>query len=75
MFNCGMLAIELPKEDIEQILALESAGDIQVNVDLPGQKINASVGSKSLDLDFEISPFDKALVEAGGWVEFADARY
>ena len=24
---------------------------------------------------FEISPFDKALVEAGGWVEFADARY
>ena len=24
---------------------------------------------------FEISPFDKALVEAGGWVEYADARY
>jgi len=75
MFNCGMLAIELPKGDIEQILALETAGDIRVSVDLSGQKINASAGSKSLDLAFEISPFDKALVNAGGWVEFADARY
>ncbi len=75
MFNCGMLAIELPKNDIDQIIALEHKGDIQVNVDVTAQKISVTSGSESLDFSFEISQFDKALVEAGGWVEFADARY
>lgn len=75
MFNCGMLAIELPKSDIDQIIALESEGDIEVSIDINKQKLSAVVGSKSLDFNFEISPFDSALVEAGGWVEFADARY
>ncbi len=75
MFNCGMLAIELPKSDIDRIIALEARGDMQVSIDVEKQKISASSGSETLGFDFEISPFDKALVEAGGWVEFADARY
>jgi 3-isopropylmalate/(R)-2-methylmalate dehydratase small subunit len=75
MFNCGMLAIELPKGDIDQIIALEASGEISISVDLEGQKITAAAGGKALDFSFEVSPFDKALVAAGGWVEFADARY
>lgn len=75
MFNCGMLAIELPKADIDQIVALESVGDIQVSVDVANQKLTANAAGKTLEFRFDISPFDKALVEAGGWVEFADARY
>jgi len=75
MFNCGMLAIELPKADIERIIALESEGDISVTVDLAAQTVSASVGGSVESFPFEISQFDKALVEAGGWVEFADARY
>ena len=75
MFNCGMLAIELPKSDIDQIIALEAAGDIHIEVDVEAQKISAAAAGKTLDFSYEISPFDKALVAAGGWVEFADARY
>ncbi len=75
MFNCGMLAIELPKADIDQIIALDAEGELSVHIDVAGQKVSASAGSKTLDFNFEITPFDKALVEAGGWVEFADARY
>jgi len=75
MFNCGMLAIELPKTDIDQIIALDADGVIDIGVDLEGQKITAASNGKSLVFDFEVSPFDKALVAAGGWVEFADARY
>ncbi len=75
MFNCGMLAIELPKADIDQIIALDAEGVIDISVDVAGQKITAAVGDKGLDFSFEVSPFDKALVAAGGWVEFADARY
>ena len=75
MFNCGMLAIELPKQDIDDLMALRQAGAVSVAVDLTGQKITATAGSQIKEFTFEISQFDKALVEAGGWVEFADARY
>jgi 3-isopropylmalate/(R)-2-methylmalate dehydratase small subunit len=75
MFNCGMLAIELPKENIETILALEAQGEVTVAIDLEAQTVSASVGESAESFPFEISQFDKALVEAGGWVEFADSRY
>ncbi len=75
MFNCGMLAIELPKADIEQLIALQQQGDVEVGVDLDGQIVTAKAGSEEKSFSFEITEFDKALVEAGGWVEFADARY
>ncbi|MEJ2200446.1 MAG: 3-isopropylmalate dehydratase small subunit [Desulfuromonadaceae bacterium] len=74
-FNGGMLAIELPKEDLDRLFALEKAGAVDIQVDLEGQTITASAGSKTESYGFDISPFDKALVKAGGWVEFADARY
>ena len=75
MFNGGMLAIELPKADLDRLFALEQAGTVEIAVDLAGQKLTATAGGKSEAFVFEVSPFDKALVEAGGWVEFADARY
>jgi 3-isopropylmalate/(R)-2-methylmalate dehydratase small subunit len=75
MFNGGMLAIELPRVDLDRIFALEKLGAVEIVVDLPGQKLTAMAGGKNETFSFEISPFDKALVEAGGWVEFADARY
>ncbi len=75
MFNCGMLAIELPKSDINQLIALQQAGKVAVAVDLEAQQVTAKAGGKEQQFAFEISQFDKALVKAGGWVEFADARY
>jgi 3-isopropylmalate/(R)-2-methylmalate dehydratase small subunit len=75
MFNCGMLAIELPREDIDVFVQLEEQGDVTVDVDLEEQSLTARAGDFQKRFVFEISPFDKALVEAGGWVEYADARY
>jgi len=75
MFNCGMLAIELPKESINELIALQSSGEVVVAIDLEKQQIKATVAEQEKQFSFEISQFDKALVEAGGWVEFADARY
>ncbi len=75
MFNCGMLAIELTKDDIDQLIALQQQGAVEVAVDLTGQTVTARAGAEEKSFNFEISKFDKALVEAGGWVEFADARY
>jgi len=75
MFNGGMLAIELPKSDIDRIFDLQRQGPVEIRVDVDAQRIVASAGDQELGFDFEVSPFDKALVKAGGWVEFADARY
>ena len=75
MFNGGMLAIELPKADLDRLFALQSAGSVDVKVDLEAQRVSARAGGRTEEFAFEISPFDKALVQSGGWVEFADARY
>ena len=75
MFNCGMLAIELPKVDIDTLMALQQQGEVVISVDLEQQKITAIAGDETKEFAFDISAFDKALVQSGGWVEFADARY
>lgn len=75
MFNCGMLAIELSKEAIDRLIEQSRQGELEIAVDLDQQQIVATNASGKQSYAFEISSFDKALVKAGGWVEFADARY
>ena len=72
MYDCGMLAIELPKKDIETIFSL---GDtVEIGVDLAGCKITAQ-GDKKVVIPFKLNEFDKKLVEAGGWLAYADKNY
>jgi 3-isopropylmalate/(R)-2-methylmalate dehydratase small subunit len=72
MYNCGMLAIELPKKDIETIFGLGEA--VKIGVDLAGCTITAQ-GSKKVVIPFKLNEFDKKLVEAGGWLAYADKNY
>ncbi|MDO3379415.1 3-isopropylmalate dehydratase small subunit [Geoalkalibacter halelectricus] len=74
-FNGGMLAIELPQADIDRLFALGKDGAVEITVDLEGQTLKARADGSEENFSFDISPFDKALVQAGGWVDFADARY
>ena len=74
MFNCGMLAIELPKNEINTIFALGK--DVAVSVDLKQNKIVAENGEGEKKLiSFELNPFDRELVLAGGWLPYADKKY
>ena len=75
MFNCGMLAIELPRKDMDRLFAMGKGKDVFISVDLQKSKLSAEVNGVSETFAFDISEFDRALVEAGGWVEFADQRY
>ena len=76
MFNCGMMAIELPEEKIQALFDLGAGKNAQLSVDVENQTLTATDSSgKELKLEFPISKFDKALVETGGWVEFADKNY
>ena len=74
MFNCGMLAIELPREDIDALFAL--GDDAAVRVDLQGSEIIAENGQgEKKSISFELNPFDRELVMAGGWLAYADSKY
>jgi len=74
MFNCGMAAIELPKEQLDVIFA-SAADDATISIDLETQTLTLDQGGTTRTFNFDISPFDKALVMAGGWVDYADQKY
>ena len=72
MYNCGMLAVELPKQDIETIIAM--GNDVEISVDLPNCEIIAK-GEKEVKFSFSMNDFDKKLVETGGWLAYADKNF
>ena len=74
MFNCGMLAIELPEADIDNLFGYRD-GSCRIDIDFEKDSLTISSGKGSSIFPYQISAFDKALVKAGGWVEFADAKY
>jgi 3-isopropylmalate/(R)-2-methylmalate dehydratase small subunit len=74
MFNCGILAIELPKEDIDALFAL--SGSVNIAVDLTACRMTATTSSgEQAVCSFTLNGFDKDLVGAGGWLAYADQRY
>jgi 3-isopropylmalate/(R)-2-methylmalate dehydratase small subunit len=76
IFNCGMLAIELSKPDINGLFADCDRSSTLCDVDFSQKVLIFSWGrGTSRSVAFSLNPFDEALVKAGGWVEFADARY
>jgi len=75
MFNCGMAAIELPKADLDLIFSHAGDDDASMSIDIEAQTLTMSGGGKQKSFSFELSPFDKALVMAGGWVDYADTKY
>jgi 3-isopropylmalate/(R)-2-methylmalate dehydratase small subunit len=76
MFNCGLLAIELPAADIERLFAFAKSSQATCSVDMDAKTISLSNSDgKSIKTSFILSEFDEALVKAGGWVEYADQKY
>ena len=75
MFNCGMMAVELPPADIERLFA-EFAGKLAaIETDFANNRFIVKADGREAVFHFFISGYDRALVEAGGWVDFADAKY
>ncbi len=75
MYNCGMLAIELPKEKIDNLFKTYAGKDVSVEVDVDNDKIIVNCDGNVENIDFKIGGFDKTLVKEGGWVGYADKNY
>ncbi|MFH1974333.1 MAG: 3-isopropylmalate dehydratase small subunit [Pseudomonadota bacterium] len=75
MFNCGMMAVELSPEVINRIFSVFSNRETEIETLFDKSSFILKSGDITESVQFEISEFDRALVTAGGWVEYADSRY
>jgi 3-isopropylmalate/(R)-2-methylmalate dehydratase small subunit len=75
MFNCGMLAVEISDAECEDLFRRFKGKEVSVATDLDSMKFVFTPGSKTLEIPFKLSNFEKDLIKAGGWVEYADAKY
>lgn len=75
MFNCGMLAVELPAGTIDDLFAAFAGRDTTAQTDVDASTITFSADGVSRAIGFTITGFDAALITAGGWVNYADANY
>ncbi len=76
MFNCGILAIELKKNDIDQLFGMPDTVEIGVNLQLNIMTaISGDSSQDALACPFQLNALDRDLVTAGGWLAFADQRY
>jgi 3-isopropylmalate/(R)-2-methylmalate dehydratase small subunit len=75
MFNCGMLAVTLPSETIDTLFREFSGKVTTIETDLENKLFLVSSSDQRMEVGFDISDFDEALVNAGGWLEYADANY
>ncbi len=75
MYNCGMLAVELPMETIDSLFAKYAGKSAVIETDLKKSAFTIRSEGDTDIIPFEISGYDRALIEAGGWVEYADSKY
>ena len=78
MYNCGMIAAELTAADIDDIFShfadKETECTITINDDGTA-KAKLIAGSLSKSYIFKLDGFEKALIESGGWLGYADKKY
>jgi 3-isopropylmalate/(R)-2-methylmalate dehydratase small subunit len=87
MYNCGMIAAELPPKILDEIFR-DFAGPpvdtrpapVSLAVDTERGLLCFRAGGKGeggreKSFPFRLEGFERALVESGGWVEYAAKRY
>jgi 3-isopropylmalate/(R)-2-methylmalate dehydratase small subunit len=76
MYNCGMIACELSAGDIGILFRDFADRETVLSVDHAAGTLRfreSSAAEKTFP--FNLGPFEKALVEAGGWLNYAEQRY
>lgn len=75
MFNCGMLAIELPRDVIDRIFSDYSGTRTQLTTQFDKQIFVLENQNQTDSIPFLLGSFNKALIREGGWVNYADSHY
>ena len=75
MFNCGMMAVELPKQTIDHLFQAGSLKSTTVTADIKRRVFYFKTDDLAEEIPFSLTDFDLALVTAGGWLEYAELKY
>jgi 3-isopropylmalate/(R)-2-methylmalate dehydratase small subunit len=75
MYNCGMIAAELPPDLLDEIYRDFAGKETTLAVDTEKGLLSFSGGGKEKTCPFTLKDFEKALVDSGGWVEYAAKHY
>ena len=75
MFNCGMMAVELPKQTIDHLFRASALKDTTVTADIERSVFYFKTDDLAEEIPFSLTDFDLALVNAGGWLEYAELKY
>ena len=74
-YNNGMMAVSLPAETIDRLFSDFSDLETALETDLDEQVFIFRTADREERVPFNLAGFDRELVEAGGWVEYADSNY
>jgi 3-isopropylmalate/(R)-2-methylmalate dehydratase small subunit len=75
MFNCGMIAAEIPAPALDAIFRDFAGKRTILQVDTERGLLTFQAGGLERIVPFTLQGFEKALVDGGGWVEYAAAHY
>ena len=75
MFNCGMIAAELPGQVIDHLFESLADKSTTVTTDIKRRVFQIKADGFSEEISFALPDFDLALITAGGWLEYAEAKY
>jgi 3-isopropylmalate/(R)-2-methylmalate dehydratase small subunit len=79
MYNCGMIAAELPSETIDALFREFASGPLSMDTvltcDIKNAVLTFKYDGKEKIVPFRLTGFDRALVETGGWLEYANKKY
>lgn len=75
MFNCGMLAIELSPDTLDDLFKHYAGKETSITVDIDDCMLTVTAEGIGKTVPFKLAGFDEALIKAGGWVNYADAHY
>jgi 3-isopropylmalate/(R)-2-methylmalate dehydratase small subunit len=75
MYNCGMLAVELSRETIHSLFTEFSGLDASLETDLSRRCFIIRSQGKEKVVPFHMGEFEHDLVNAGGWLAYADSKY
>jgi 3-isopropylmalate/(R)-2-methylmalate dehydratase small subunit len=75
MYNCGLIAAELSPETLDTLFRNFAEKESTLTVDLQTPALTFSANGREQTLPFVLKDFERALVEAGGWVDYANSHY
>ncbi|MDR2419022.1 MAG: 3-isopropylmalate dehydratase small subunit [Treponema sp.] len=75
MYNCGLIAAELPAAELDALFTEFAGKDTTLEVNVTEAALTFRTAHTEKKVSFVLKDFDRALVMAGGWVEYAAERY